>query len=175
MELKMKPIIEKVGKLLLKLLIFVFLLGATSYVASYLITHEAYTESSRVRGTFPIAILDHGTPDIVRWGEYQNNVDLYKDKIILVPTQRKYKLSEDAFFKLKSAPNNVLKLFFNERDRNYWAKYSVSNGIVKPISFRAESPSVVFFAVPVALIGTPLIVWAYKLFLRRNRRREKTE
>jgi hypothetical protein len=67
----------------------------------------------------------------------------------------------------------VLKLFIHERDRNYWAEYSVSNGIVKPISFRAESPSVVFFAVPVAFIGTPLIVWAYKLFLRRKSRREK--
>jgi hypothetical protein len=127
-----------------------------------------------VRGRFPIAILDHGTPDIVRWGEYQNNVDLYKDKIILAPTQKKYKLSEDAFFKLTSAPNNVLKLFFHERDRNYWAKYSVSKGIVKPISYRVESPSVIFISFPVALIGTPLIVWAYKLFLRINRRREKT-
>jgi hypothetical protein len=175
MELIMKPTIEAVGKLLIKLLIFVFLFGATSYVVPYLITYETYTESSRVRETFPIAILDHGTVDIVCWGGYQGNVDLYKDKIISAPTQKKYKHSEDDFFKLRSAPNNVLKLFIHERDRNYWAEYSVSSGIVKPISFRAESPSVVFFAVPVAVIGTPLIVWAYKLFLRRNRRREKTE
>jgi hypothetical protein len=173
MELIMKPVIEKVGNLLITLLIFVFVLVGTSYIVPYFITHETYTESSRVDGRFPIAILDHGTPDIVFWTVYQNNVELYKDKIILVATQKKYKLSEDAFFKLRSAPNNVLKLFFHERDRNYWAKYSVSKGIVKPISYRAESPSVVFFAVPVALIGTPLIVWAYELFLRRNRRREK--
>jgi hypothetical protein len=171
MEPKMKPVIEKVGKLL----IFVFLLEATSYAVPYLITHEVYTESSRVRETFPIAILDHGTPHIVCWGEYQNNVDLYKSKIISAPTQKRYKFSEDGLFKLRSAPNNMLKLFICERDRFYWAKYSVSNGIVKPISYRAESPSVVFFAVPAAFIGTPLIVRAYKRFLRRNRRRERSE
>ncbi len=173
LELKMKPVIEKGGKVLIKLLIFLFLLRATCDVVSYLITHETYTESSRVRETFPIAILNHGTPDIVCWGVYQRNVDLYRDKIISAPTQKKYKLCEDSFFKLRSAPNNVLKLFIRERDRFYWAKYSVSKGIIKPISFRAESPSVVFVAVPVAVIGTPLIAWAYKRFLRRNRRREK--
>jgi len=156
MELKIKATIETVGKLLIKLLIFVFLLEATSYVVPYLITHETYTESSRVKETFPIAILDRGTPDIVCWGEYQNNVDLYTGKIISAPTQKGYKFSEDGFLKLRSAPNNVLKLFIRERDRFYWAKYSVSNGIVKPISFRSESPSVVFFAVPAAFIGTPL-------------------
>jgi hypothetical protein len=168
-------VIEKVGKLLITLVIFVFLFGATSYVVPYFISHETYTESSRVRERFPIAILDHGTPDIVSWYEYQKNVDLYKDKIILAPTQKKYRLSEDHFFKLTSAPNNRLKLFIHERDRNYWAKYTVRNGLVKPISYRAETPSVVFLAVPVAFIGTPLIVLAYKLFLRGNRRREKTE
>jgi hypothetical protein len=173
MELIMKPVIEKVGNLLITLLIFVFLLGGASYIVPYFITHETYTESSEARGTFPIAILEHSTPGIVYWGVYQRNVDLYKDKIISAPTQKKYKFCEDGFFKLRSAPNNVLKLFICERDRFYWAKYSVSNGIVKPMSYRAESPSVVFFAVPAAFIGTPLIVWAYKLFLRRNRRREK--
>jgi hypothetical protein len=175
MEFKMNRTIVTGGKLLIILLIFVFLFGATSHFVPYLITHETYTELSRVRETFPIAILDHGTPDIVCWAVYQNNVDLYKDKIILVPTQKKYKFREDGFLKLRSAPNNILKLFIHERDRNYWAKYSVSNGIVKPISYRVESPSVVFVAVPVAFIGTSLIVLAYKLFLRRNRRREKSE
>ncbi len=101
MGLKMKPVIEKVGKLLIKLLIFVFLLGATSYVVPYLITHETYTESSRAYTGFPIAILDHGKPDIVSWHEYQKDVDLYKDKIISAPTQNKYKLSEDGTFKLR--------------------------------------------------------------------------
>jgi hypothetical protein len=175
MELIMKPVIEKVAKLVITLLIFVFLFGATCYVVPYLITHEVYTESSRVDGRFPIAILDHGTPNIVYWHVYQKNVDLYKDRIIFAPTQKKYRLSEDYFFKLRSAPNNKLKLFIHKRDRNYWAKYSVTNGTLKPISYRVESPSVVFVAVPVAFIGTSLIVLAYKLFLRRNRRREKSE
>lgn len=171
----MKPVIEKVGKLLINVLIFVVLFGATSYVVPYFITHETYTESSRVDGRFPIAILDHGTPNILYWHVYQKSVDLYKDKIILAPTQKKYRLSEDYFFRLTSAPNNKLKLFIHERDRNYWAKYSLSNGILKPISYRVESPSVVFVAVPVAFIGTSLIVLAYRLFLRRNRGRERSE
>jgi hypothetical protein len=175
MELKMNRTTETVGKLLITLLIFVFLFGATSYFVPYFITHEIYTESSRVDGRFPIAILDHGTPNIVYWYEYQKNVDPYRDKIILAPTQKKYRLSEDYFFKLTSAANDKLKLFIHKRDRNYWAKYSVSNGIVKPISYRVESPSVVFVAVPVALMGTPLIVWTYKRLLRRNRRKEKLE
>jgi hypothetical protein len=170
----MKPVIEKVGNLLITLLIFVFVLVGTSYIVPYFITHETYTESSRVRGTFPIAILEHGTPGIVYWGVYQRNVDLYKDKIILVRTQTKYKLSEDGFLKLRSAPNNVLKLFIHERDRNYWAKYSVGNGIVKPISYRVESPSVVFVAVPVALIGTPLIVCIYKLIVWAHKRHKRS-
>ena len=169
----MKPVIEKVGKLLMTLLIFVFLFGGTSYVVPYFITHETYTESSRVRGTFPIAILDHGTPAIVCWGEYQKNADLYKDKIIVAPTQKKYRFSEDYFFRLTSAPNNRLKLFIHKRDRNYWAKYSVSNSIVKPISYRVESPSVVFVAVPVALIGTPLIVCIYKLIVWAHKRHKR--
>jgi hypothetical protein len=173
MELKMKPAIEKVGNLIITLLIFVFVLVGTSYIVPYFITHETYSEASRVRETFPIAILDHDTPHIVCWGEYQKNVDLYKETIISTPTQKRYKFSEDGFFELRSASNNVLKFFICERDRLYWAKYSVSNGIVRPISYRAESPSVVFFAVPAAFIGTPLIVRAYKRFLRRNRRREK--
>jgi hypothetical protein len=88
MELKMNRTIETVGKLLITLLIFVFLFGATSYFVPYFITHETYSESSRVDGRFPIAILDHGTPDIVSWYEYQKNVDPYRDKIILTPTQK---------------------------------------------------------------------------------------
>ena len=174
MELKMNRTIVTGGKLLIILLIFVFLFGATSHFVPYLITHERYTELSGVRETFPIAILDHGTPDIVCWAVYQNNVDLYKDKIILVPTQKKYKFREDGFFRLRSAPNNILKLFIHERDRNYWAKYSVSNGIIKPISYRVESPSVVFVAAPVALIGTPLIVCIYKLIVWAHKRHKRS-
>ena len=173
MELKMNRTIETVGKLLITLVIFVFLFGATSYFVPYFITHETYTESSRVDGRFPIAILDHGTPNIVYWYEYQKNADLYKDKIIVPPTQKKYRLSEDYFFRLTSAPNNKLKLFIHKRDRNYWAKYSVSNSIVKPISYRVESPSVVFVAVPVALIGTPLIVCIYKLIVWAHKRHKR--
>jgi hypothetical protein len=175
MELKMKPIIEKVGKLLITLLIFVFLFGATSYFVPYFITHETYSESSRVDGRFPIAILDHGTPDIVRWREYQKDVDLYKDKIISAPIQEEYKLSELEFFTLASAPNNVLNLFIHEEDYNFWAEYSVNNGIAKPISFRYTGYFIIFVCFAVAFIGTPMIGWAYKRFLRRNRRRDKSE
>jgi hypothetical protein len=177
MELKMKPVIEPVGKLLIKLLIFVFLFGATFVAFPYLIG-RTYTESSSVIPIFPIAILDHGTPDIIRWSEYQKNVQLYKDKIILAPTQKEYKLSghsQNEFVRLTPAPNNVFNLFIHENDLDYWAEYSVSNGIVKPISYRVRTPSVMFACFPVAFIGTPLIGWAYKRFLRRNREREKLE
>jgi hypothetical protein len=88
MELKMNRTIETAGKLLITLLIFVFLLGTISYAVPYLVTHETYTESSKVRGRFPIAIIDHGTPDIVDWYCYQRNVDLYKDKIIFAPLKK---------------------------------------------------------------------------------------
>jgi hypothetical protein len=175
MGLKMNRTIETVGKLLISLLIFVFLSEATSYAFSHLKTHQTYTESSSVSPAFPIAILDHGAPGIVRWYEYQKNVNLYKDKIISAPTQKEYKLSEHEFFCLTSALNNVLNLSLHTEDYIFGAEYSVSNGIVKPISFRVMTPSVIFVCFPVALIGTPMIVWAYKLFLRRNRRREKTQ
>jgi hypothetical protein len=125
---------------------------------------------------FPIAILDHGTARIIDWSSYQRNVDLYKDKIISAPTQKEYyRLSQHEFLRLTPAPNNVLKLFIYEEDWHCWAKYSVSDGIVKPISYRIRTPSVMFIGFPVALIGTPLIGWAYKRFFRRNRTREKTE
>jgi hypothetical protein len=164
MELKMNLSIGTVGKLLIRLLIFVFLFGAT-FVALPYATHQTYTESSSVWTGFPIAILDHGTPDIVCWGEYQNNVDLYKNKIISAPTQEEYKLS-DGFFTLISAPNNVFNLHVFDGDWHYWAKYSVSNGIVKPISFRGMGPSAMFICFAVALIGTPLIGRAYKHYIR---------
>jgi hypothetical protein len=165
MELIMKPTIETVGKLLIKLLIFVFLLGAT-FVALPYATHQTYTESSSVWTAFPIAIFDNGTARIVDWYSYKRNVDLYKDKIISAQTQKEYKLSEDGSFELRSAPNNVLKLHIFDGDWHYWAKYSVSNGIVKPISCRIMTPSVMFISFAVALIGTPLIVWAYKRYKR---------
>ena len=164
MELKMKPIIEKVGKLLINVLIFVFLFGGAYFVLPYA-SLQTYTESSRVSLMFPLAILDHGTARIIDWSSYQRNVDLYKDKIISAPTQKEYKLSEHEFFWLTPAPNNVLTLFIYEEDWHYWAKYSVSNGIVKPISFRVRTPSVMFIGFPVALIGTPLIGWAYKRYM----------
>jgi hypothetical protein len=165
MELKMNLTIGTVGKLLIKLLIFVFLFGATFVAFPYLATRQTYTESSSVSPSFPIAILDHGTPHIVRWREYQRNVDLYKDKIISAPTQEEYKLSELEFFRLSSAPNNVLNLFIHEEDYNFWAEYSVNNGIVKPISFRYTGYFVIFVCFAVALIGTPMIGWAYKRYL----------
>ena len=170
----MKPVIEEVAKLLITLLIFVFLLGGT-FVALPYATHQTYTESSSVWTAFPIAILDHGKPDTVDWESYQRNVDLYKNKIISAPTQEVYWLSEYQFFELTSSPNNVLNLHVFDGDWNYWAKYSVSNGIVKPISCRFMTPSVMFISFAVALIGTPMIGWAYKRLLRRNRGTEKLE
>lgn len=169
----MNRTIETVGKLLITLLIFVFLFGAT-FVALPYVGHQTYTESSSVWCMFPIAILDHGKPDTVDWESYQRNVDLYKNKIISAPTQEVYWLSEYQFFSLTSSPNNVLNLHVFDGDWHYWAKYSVSNGIVKPISCRIMTPSVMFISFAVALIGTPLIVRAYKSFLRRNREREKS-
>ncbi len=148
-----------------KLLIFVFLFGAT-FVALPYATHQTYTESSSVWTAFPIAILDNGTARIVDWYSYQGNVNFYRDKIISAPTQKEYRLNEDEFFTLTSTANNVLNLHVFEGDWHYWAKYSVSNGIVKPISCRIMTPSVMFISFAVALIGTPLIVWAYKRYKR---------
>jgi hypothetical protein len=162
MELKMNRTIETVGKLL----IFIFLFGTTFVASPYLATHQTYTESSSVSPLFPIAILDDGTPDIVRWREYQENVDLYKDKIISAPTQEKYKLNELEFFTLTSAPNNVLNLSFHTEDYNFGAEYSVRNGIVKPISFRYTGAFVIIGCFAVALTGTPMIGWAYKRYIR---------
>jgi hypothetical protein len=162
MELKMKPVIEKVGKLLITLLIFVFLFRATFLVLPYA-ARQTYTDSSRVNEEFPIAILDHGKPDIVDWYRYQRNADLYKDKIISAPTQKEYKLSEHEFFWLTPGPNNVLNLYILDGDWNhYWAEYSVSNGIVKPISYRCAGDSLAIICFAVALVGTLMIGWLYK-------------
>jgi len=171
MELKMKPLPDIIETVRI-LITFAFLFGGT-FVASPYASHQTYTESSSVKLSFPIAILDHGTPDIVDWYRYQRNVDLYKDKIISAPTQKEYRLSEHEFFRLTSAPNNVLNLFIHEEDWDYWAEYSVSNGIVKPISYRVRTPSVMFISFAVALIGTPLIGWAYKRYITSGSRRAR--
>jgi len=158
----MKPTIRTVAKLLIRLLIFVFLFRATFAVLPYA-AHQTYTDSTRVNPEFPIAILDHGKPDIVDWYRYQRNADLYKDKIISVPTQKEYKLSEHEFFWLTSGPNNVLNLYILDGDWNhYWAKYSVSNSIVKPISYRCAGSSLAIICFAVALVGTFMIGWVYK-------------
>jgi len=160
----MEPTIGTVGKLLIKLLIFVFLFGAT-FVAYPYATRQTYTESSSVSSLFPIAVLDHGKPRIVRWREYQKNVDLYEDKIISVPTQEEYKLGEHEFFRLTSGSNNILNLSIHEEDYNFWAEYSVNDGIVKPISFRYTGAFVIIACFAVAGIGTPMIGWAYKRYI----------
>ena len=166
MDLKMKPTIGTVAKLLIRLLIFVFLFRATFVVLPYA-ARQTHTDSNRVNPEFPIAILDHGTPDIVDLYRYQRNANLYKDKIILAPTQKEYKLREHEFFWLTSGPNNVLNLSILDGDWNYyWADYSVSNGIVKPISYRYAGGSLTFICFAVALIGTALILRAYKHYIR---------
>ncbi len=159
-----------------KLLVFVFLFGATFVATPYLVTRQTYTESGNVSPLFPIAIVDHGTPGIVRWYEYQKNVDLYKDKIISAPTQKEYKLSGVEYFTLSSAPNNVLNLSLHTEDYIFGAEYSVTNGIVKPISFGYTGAFVIIGCFAVALIGTPLIGWGYKLIVWAHKRflRRKT-
>ena len=147
-----------------KLLIFVFLFGATFVVYPYA-TRQTYTGSSSVSSFFPIAILDYGTPGIVRWAEYQKNVDLYKDKIISTPIQEEYRLSELDFFRLSQEPNNVLNLSLHTEDYNFWAEYSINNGIVKPISFRYTGAFVIIGCFAVALIGTLMIGWVYKRYI----------
>jgi hypothetical protein len=116
-------------------------------------------------GSFLIAIVENGTPSIVKWFKYQENPNSYQNKLYAVTSQEKHKLNEFTFFLLITAPNNSFNLTLYTDDYTYWAQYGIQNGIVQPLSFRYTGAFIIFYCLLVSSIGTPLIRWLWKRYI----------
>ena len=149
---------------------FVGLFYGTFVLYPYIATSQKYEGLKNVSELFPVAIMESGHAGIVKWSEYINNPAAYKEKLIKVPSEEKFALSDHERFTLKSGRNNSLVLSLYEEDYNFFAEYSLENGIVKPLNFRFTGAFVVLNSILVALIGTPVIGWLRRRAIERRKR-----
>jgi hypothetical protein len=148
--------------------VFVLLFYLTFIIVPYIQTRETYSNAGKISSHFPVAIIENGKPAIVKWPDYENNVTLYKDKLISSPSQETYNLDGSESFTLRQDKQQRFNLKLNEEDYVFWAEYTIANGVVKPISFRFNGVFSVFWGAIVAFTGTPILNWLRMRYLSHH-------
>lgn len=153
---------------LIALGVFILLFYITFITVPYIQTRETYNDGNKINKLFPVAVVRDGQPAIVKWADYENNVTLYKDKLISNPLNEKHYLNESETFILRQDKKQRFNLELNEEDYVFWAQYKIESGVVKPISFRYNGVFAVFWGFTVAFIGTPILNWLRKRYIARH-------
>ena len=150
---------EKIASAAVSLGVFCALFYGTFILFPYVVTSQNYSGSDNVSDLFPIAIIESGNIQIVKWRSYLEKPEEFKGKLLLVPSKGKLGLSENEHFTLEFGRNKSLVLSLYEEDYRFWAEYSVENGLIKPISYRFTGAFVILYCFLVALVGTQVIAW----------------
>ena len=144
------------------LVIFCVLFCSTYVAFPYIATYQNYQNADDISDLFPIAFMENGRVEIVKWPQYQKDPAAFARKLVLSPRKGKVASSEYSHFELEASRENEVLLSLYDEDYTYWAVYSLENGFVSPRSLRFTGAFVIFYCFLVGLVGTPLIGWLLK-------------
>jgi hypothetical protein len=128
----------------------------------YVVTYKKYQGAQDISDLFPIAVMENGHVEIIKWPQYEENPGAFIGKLVLPPMEGKIASSEYSSFELEAGREKAALLSLYEEDYTFWAEYALENGFVRPISFRFTGGFVIFYCFLVAFVGTPLVGWLFR-------------
>lgn len=121
------------------ILLFVVLFSLSFLVYVYLVPREGYiTAENLTPSFFPIAIVENGTPKIIRWDKYQKNSTGYKNSLLANPVKDAYFLENGDHFYLEKKTENYFSLYIEHYSVIHESEYEIVDDQIKPKRFRAQ-------------------------------------
>jgi uncharacterized membrane protein YhaH (DUF805 family) len=167
---------KKLARLLVKLLIFVIITGA-SY--NYL-TITRYAPGDEPNSFFPIVLeVPKSNPprfELLRWSEFRKLQATDSKRTLSLPAgERQFSLEPDKNFtpSVKFQAMDVdggqrIEITYNTDDYTFWAEYRVIGNTVVPVRIRSGHGAALLFGTALGILGTTLLSWLYTRARRRD-------
>lgn len=132
---------------------------------------NSYTSPDEVHDMFPIAVMENGTPNIIRWYKFRETPDVYMQNLLTNPTNESSKLDRYDIFTLEMVSDDKYVLVNYTENYTFYAEYSVADETVIPTYLRITGFNV-FFGGVMMLVPTLIVVrilhWLFSLYSRKR-------
>ena len=153
----------KIFESYISLIEFVFIFVFSFLIVPYLISGESYTDIAEVHSKYPIAIIEDGSPSIIRWDDYIRSPKTYSVMLFTDPGQDMYPLGKYESFSIIKTSSYEYAVTYNTDNYKFSSKYAIDNGVVTPRYFHVHGGMIVSF------VGLPIFIFAIVLTSILNR------
>jgi len=159
----------KILESLISIIQLIIIMILSYLLAPYILTVEYYDEeNNQVNALFPIAIVEGGIPNIVKWDKYIKSTE-FKSNLFLESNDVIYKLEYSDYFKIKRLESDVYEVYYNTGMYLIKSRYRVNEDVIEPKYFYLNGGFIVLPVFCILLLLTILMNWVIKRSLRNKR------